>query len=69
MAGNGPAGAGADSSRGPLGIIAGSGVLPRRLIEACRANGRGAFVLALTGHADADLVEGGPHGWCRGKTA
>ncbi len=65
MAGNGPAGAAADPSGSPLGIIAGSGVLPRRLIEACRAKERRVFVLALTGHAEPELVESVPHGWCR----
>ena len=35
-----------------LGIIAGGGVLPARLIAACRARGREVFVLALKGHAD-----------------
>src|SRR5919107_1904061 len=41
---------------GPLGIIAGNGGLPARLIESCRAAGREVFVLALQG--DADLPEG-----------
>ena len=49
----------------PLGIIAGSGGLPRRLIESCRAQGREVFVLALEGEADREAVEGVPHAWCR----
>ncbi len=51
--------------QGPLGIIAGSGGLPRRLIESCRAAGREIFVLALEGEADRATVEGVPHAWCR----
>ncbi len=50
---------------GPLGIIAGSGGLPRRLIESCRASGREVFVLALEGEADSATVDGVPHAWCR----
>ncbi|MFI4947734.1 MAG: LpxI family protein [Alphaproteobacteria bacterium] len=50
---------------GPLGIIAGSGGLPRRVIESCRAAGREVFVLALEGEADRAAVETVPHAWCR----
>jgi hypothetical protein len=50
---------------GPLGIIAGGGGLPRRLIEACRAGGRAVFVLALKGAAEPETVKGVPHAWCR----
>jgi UDP-2,3-diacylglucosamine hydrolase len=50
---------------GPLGIIAGSGGLPRRVIESCRAAGREVFVLALEGEADREAVEAVPHAWCR----
>lgn len=50
---------------GPLGIIAGSGGLPARLIESCHAAGRAVFVLALEGEADRDTVAGVPHAWCR----
>jgi UDP-2,3-diacylglucosamine hydrolase len=50
---------------GPLGIIAGSGGLPRRVIESCRAAGREVFVLALEGEADRHTVESEPHAWCR----
>lgn len=56
-------GAGARGSR--LGIIAGSGGLPRRLIESCRAQGRDVFLLAIEGEADAGTVEAVPHAWCR----
>jgi len=48
-----------------LGIIAGSGGLPRQLIEHCRAEGRDVFVLALDGEADPQTVAGVPHAWCR----
>jgi DUF1009 family protein len=48
-----------------LGIIAGSGALPRRLVDACRAVGRDIFVLALEGAAEPQAVEGVPHAWCR----
>jgi DUF1009 family protein len=48
-----------------LGIVAGGGSLPRRLVEACREQGREVFVLALEGAADATTVEGVPHAWCR----
>jgi DUF1009 family protein len=49
----------------PLGIIAGSGGLPRRVIDSCRAAGREIFVLALKGEAERATVEGVPHAWCR----
>jgi DUF1009 family protein len=54
-----------DPRRGPLGIIAGSGGLPRRVIESARAAGREVFVLALEGEADRATVESVPHAWCR----
>jgi UDP-2,3-diacylglucosamine hydrolase len=50
---------------GPLGIIAGSGGLPRRVIENCRAAGRDVFVLALDGEAEPQIVADVPHAWCR----
>jgi UDP-2,3-diacylglucosamine hydrolase len=50
---------------GPVGIIAGGGGLPRRLIESCRAAGRDLFVLALAGEADPPTLAGVPHAWCR----
>jgi DUF1009 family protein len=56
----------ADSAPGGrLGIIAGSGGLPRRLIESCRANGREVFVVALNGEADPQTVVDVAHAWCR----
>lgn len=49
----------------PVGIIAGGGALPRRLVESCRALGRDVFVLALEGEAEPDTIAGVPHAWCR----
>jgi UDP-2,3-diacylglucosamine hydrolase len=57
------AASGAASRR--LGIIAGAGGLPQRLIETCRANGRDLFVLALQGEAEPAIVAEVPHAWCR----
>ena len=48
-----------------LGIVAGGGALPRRLVECCRAAGRDLFVLAIEGAAEPAMVEGVPHAWCR----
>jgi UDP-2,3-diacylglucosamine hydrolase len=50
---------------GKLAIVAGSGDLPKRLLEACRAAGRPVFVLALEGHTDRALVADVPHAWIR----
>ncbi len=52
-------------SAGPLGIIAGSGDLPRRLVENCRAAGRDVFVVALEGETDPEAVADVPHVWAR----
>lgn len=59
MAADGPA------PQGPLGVIAGGGGLPGRVIDSCRAAGRAVFVVALQGEADPAIVEGVPHAWCR----
>jgi DUF1009 family protein len=48
-----------------LGIVAGCGALPRRLVESCRAAGRDVFVLALEGAAEPATVRDAPHAWCR----
>jgi hypothetical protein len=53
------------SPGGRLGIIAGSGGLPRRLIESCRRKGCEVFVLAFIGETDPETVENVPHAWCR----
>lgn len=48
-----------------LGILAGGGILPARLIEYCRESGRPHYVVALEGHCDPSTVVGVPHGWFR----
>jgi DUF1009 family protein len=49
-----------------LGILAGGGELPARLVAACRAEGRDMFVLALTGHAERRLIPADvPQAWIR----
>ena len=49
----------------PLGLVAGTGDLPRRLAEACRAQGRPLFVLALKGVTDPALAATAPHAWVK----
>src|SRR5262245_22798993 len=44
-----------------LGIIAGSGDLPRRLVAACLEQGRAVFVLALEGQCDVADFAAVPH--------
>jgi UDP-2,3-diacylglucosamine hydrolase len=60
---------GAPQGGGPvaprLGIVAGGGGLPRRLVDACLAGGREVFVLALEGAADPAIVDGVAHAWLR----
>jgi DUF1009 family protein len=46
-----------------LGIVAGGGTAPRRVIEACCAQGRDFFVVCLEGQADPDLASDAPHKW------
>jgi DUF1009 family protein len=48
-----------------LGVLAGGGQLPVRVIEACRAAGREFFVLAFEGHTDPATVVDAPHAWVR----
>ncbi len=50
---------------GRIGIVAGSGTLPARLVESCQAAGREVFVLALDGEAEPEAVAGVAHAWCR----
>ncbi len=49
----------------PLGIIAGSGHLPRQLIESCARGGRSVFVVAIENETQAGNVEDVPHVWIR----
>lgn len=48
-----------------LGIVAGAGALPLRVIAAARARARPIFVLALEGIADPAVVADAPHAWVR----
>jgi len=48
-----------------LGLLAGSGELPARIVAACRASGREVFVVAFKGQTDAATVAGVPHLWSR----
>jgi UDP-2,3-diacylglucosamine hydrolase len=48
-----------------LGIVAGAGELPRRVIEACREAERPFFVVALEGSADPGVIGEAPHAWIR----
>jgi len=48
-----------------LGIIAGQGELPARIIQACRDSGRDFFVVAIEGQADPESIAGTPHMWSR----
>lgn len=50
-----------DENLPTLGILAGGGELPARLIEACQSQGRGYFILGFEGAVDAELLEGQPH--------
>ena len=47
----------------PLGIIAGSGHLPRQLIERQLGKGRSVFVVAIESETDVQAVENVPHVW------
>jgi UDP-2,3-diacylglucosamine hydrolase len=50
-------------TEGPLGILAGGGELPRRLVAACASLARPCFVVAFEGHADEATVAGVAHAW------
>lgn len=50
-------------NRTKLGIIAGGGLMPRRLAEAARAQNYDVHILAVSGQADPDLVEDFDHSW------
>lgn len=45
----------------PLGLIAGKGDLPRRVIDHCRATSRPVFVIAIAGQTPAEVTSGVPH--------
>jgi len=46
-----------------LGILAGGGSAPRRLMQLLQQAGRSYFLICLQGQADADLGAGQPHTW------
>lgn len=46
-----------------LGILAGGGELPVRLVEVCQATGRDVFVVAFNGESNPDSVRDAPHVW------
>lgn len=48
------------TTRGPVGIIAGAGVLPSALATACQKSGRGTAIVALKGFADRSSLSGFP---------
>ena len=48
-----------------LGIVAGGGGLPARLIQVCRESRRDVFVVAFEGHTDPLTVEAVEHVWVR----
>ncbi|MGB0551121.1 MAG: LpxI family protein [Alphaproteobacteria bacterium] len=48
-----------------LGILAGGGELPGRIIEACKTRGRDFYVIAIEGQADAAVIGDNPHTWIR----
>jgi len=50
---------------GKLGILAGAGELPRRMIEACRAADREFFVLAFRDEVDPAILTDVPHATIR----
>ncbi len=48
-----------------IGIIAGGGNLPGKLIQACRSSACTFHVIALEGHADPETIDGVDHDWVR----
>lgn len=50
---------------GKLGILAGSGDLPQRLVQVCRASGRDVFVLAFEGQTAPQTTAAVEHAWTR----
>ncbi len=48
-----------------LGIVAGGGPLPRRIVDRCLADGRPFFVFAIRGAAQEGLYDDVPHCWIR----
>lgn len=48
-----------------LGIVAGSGEMPARVVEICREQDRDVYVLALKGQTEPDFLEEVEHSWVR----
>ncbi|MDH5747843.1 MAG: UDP-2,3-diacylglucosamine diphosphatase LpxI [Rhodospirillales bacterium] len=48
-----------------LGILAGAGDLPKRIIHSCRATGRDVFVIAFNGQTFPETVSDVDHQWVR----
>ncbi len=48
-----------------LGIIAGGGGLPQKLVAACRRDHKSYFVLAFKGQTDPLTVKDSPHAWTK----
>ena len=46
-----------------LGIIAGGGLLPKKVIDSCQLSGRAYHVIAIDGHALSEALVGTPHSW------
>jgi len=53
------------SSSPKLGVIAGGGTLPGRLVAACRASGRDHFVIAFEGITEVGAIGDAPRVWVR----
>lgn len=48
-----------------LGLLAGQGDLPKRIIDKCVEEGRPFHIIAFKNQTDPELVEGHPHDWVR----
>ncbi|MGB4106667.1 MAG: UDP-2,3-diacylglucosamine diphosphatase LpxI [Alphaproteobacteria bacterium] len=48
-----------------LGILAGGGMLPQKLLEACDQKGISAFVVGFEGQTDPMIIQGRSHMWTR----
>jgi DUF1009 family protein len=46
-----------------LGIIAGGGNLPKKIIQACRQIGRDHYIIGFEGMTSQDVLDGSPHSW------
>ena len=52
-----------NSSNKKIGIIAGSGELPKQLIKACQEDKREYFIVALDNTTEEETVKNTPHSW------